>query len=156
MWRYTLYLYCLCLTHSLLRGFRSVSISSLKKLPKVILIIVFDRNSLVSYSDNRMSIIRIPAEYVTFFEIVVGMIVNRINLFRLSVQFHKSNAIFFKWSDQFSKFHNRWGYHALLKLSVVIHPRHSSWSVPSRSKSSCRIPFSGTFRNPIFDDTFSL
>ena len=117
---------------SLLRGFRSVSISCLRKLPKVILIIVLDRNSLVSYSGNRMSKTN-SCEYAPIFETVVGMVVKRsissVNLVREYVEFHQSNAISFKWSDQFSKFHNRWEYHALLKLSVGIHPRHSSWSV---------------------------
>ena len=52
-----------------------------------------------------------------------------LDLVRVSVEFHQSNAISFKWSDQFSKFQNRWEYDSLLKLSVWIRPRHSSWSV---------------------------
>ena len=47
----------------------------------------------------------------------------------VSVEFHQPNAISFKWSDQFSKIHNRWEYDLLLKLSAEVHHRHSSWSV---------------------------
>ena len=52
-----------------------------------------------------------------------------LDLVRVSVEFHQSNVISFKWSDQFSKFQNRWEYDSLLKLSVGIRPRHSSSSV---------------------------
>ena len=77
-----------------------------------------------------------------------------LDLVRVSVEFHQSNAISFKWSDQFSKFHNQWEYDSLVKLSGWIRPRYSSWSVVLVIQSSCRIPFSRTFCYTIFDDAF--
>ena len=118
---------------SLLREFWSVSISSLRKVPKVIMIIVcmiWDTNLRDGYS---LILIIWQSDMRSWLRVNFW---NRsrndrqtLDIVRVSVEFHQSNAISFKWSDQFSKFHNRWEYDSLLELSVGIRPGHSSWSV---------------------------
>ena len=76
-------------------------------------------------------ILTIGYEIVTtcqFLKIVVGMIVKRSISFVYLLSF--INQMQFLSSDLISsKFHNQWEYDSLLKLSVGIRPRHSSWSV---------------------------